>query len=174
MSTKFVCVKVAPKHLNKDCIVISQPDFISEIEANKSREPRGNITASTHLRYIVGTIGERYDPELSAYSIRPHIFEGRKYDNDAQLSDIVTEMLKAQYPKVFDRYLDNQIRNRPINTKLIYYVGDFTTTTPFFSNGIDKIEEKDVDVFLGLKEKKTVGKPAVKDKKEESIDQEPE
>lgn len=165
MNTKFVCVKLAPKHLHKDCIVIYPPDFMDEIKANKAREPRGNLTAQTHLRYIVGTIGDKYDPELSAYTVKPHIYEGRRYENDDQLSAIVVEMLKAQYPKIFERYLDCEIRKRPIDTKIIYYVGNFTDTSAFFANGIDSIDEKDIEVFLGLKDKKIVGKPAVKDKK---------
>lgn len=172
MSTKFVCVKLAPKSLPKDCIVIYPPDFLEEIRANKGREPRGGITAGTHLRYIVGSIGDKYDPELSAYTVRPHLYEGRKYENDSQLSGIVIEMLKSQYPKVFERYLDYQIKKRPTNTKLIYYVGDFLATAPFTANGIDMLDEKDVDVYLGFKEKKTVGKPAVKGKKEK--EEEPE
>lgn len=161
MSTKFVAVKEAPAELPKGTYVIEYPNFLEEIAANKGREPRGIITAATHLRYIVGTIGERYDPELSAYTVKPHLFEGRIYNNDQELSKIVVEMLQQQYPKVFEKYLDYKIRNRPTNTKLIYYVGDFISSTPFFTNGVDSIEEKDVDTFLGLKPKKVVGKPAV-------------
>lgn len=162
MSTKFVTVQEVPEELPKGAIVIQAPNFLEEIKSNKAREPRGNITAGTHLRYIVGSIGEKYDQELSAYTVRPHLFEGRRYETDEDLAQIVVEMLRSQYPKVFDRYLDHQIRNRPANTKLIYYVGNFADTAPFFTNGIDKLAEKDVDVFLGLKEKKVVGKPMPK------------
>lgn len=163
MSTKFVVVKEEPKNLPKATVVIKTPDFLEEIQANRKREPRGNITASTHLRYIVGSIGEKYDQELGAYTIKPHLYEGRRYENDQELSKIVVEMLRAQYPKIFDRYLDAKIKARPSNTQLIYYVGDFAGTTSFFTNGVDVVDEKDVDVFLGLKPKKVVGKPAITD-----------
>lgn len=163
MSTKFVVVKERPVELPKGTYVIEFPDFMDEIAANRGRQPRGNQTASTHLRYIVGSIGEKYDPELTAYTVRPHLFEGRIFDNDKDLSNIVVEMLKSQYPKVFEKYLDYKIRTRPTNTKLIYYVGDFGGTTAFFINGLDRVEEKDVDVVLGLKPKKIVGKPAITD-----------
>ncbi len=163
MSTRFVVVKEEPKDLPKGTTVIRSPDFMEEIVANKSREPRGGHTAATHLRYIVGSIGQNYDPELSAYTVRPHLFEGRKYDNDQELSKIVLEMLKSQYPQVFDRYLECKIRARPPNVKLIYYVGNFGNSTAFFTNGIDVIDEKDVDVLLGIKSKKVVGKPAITD-----------
>lgn len=140
MSTKYLVVKEAPKDLPKGSYVIKTPDFLKEIQENKGREPRGNITASTHLRYIVGTIGERYDQNLSAYTIKPHLFEGRKYENEQELSKIVVEMLKAQYPAIFEKELDYQIKHRPANTNMIYYVGDFLDTKPFFVNGIDAAE----------------------------------
>jgi hypothetical protein len=164
MSTKFVAVKKEPAELLNGTFVIKFPDFLEQIQQNKAREPRGNLTAATHLRYVVGSIGEKFDPELSAYTVRPHLYEGRAYSSDKELSKIVVEMLQEQYPKIFEKFLDMQIKNRPANTKLIYYVGDFVGSGPFFANGIDAIAEKDVDVFLGLKEKKVVGKPAVKGK----------
>lgn len=142
MSTKYLVVKEVPKDLPKGSYVIKTPDFLDEIKANKGREPRGNITASTHLRYIVGTIGERYDQDLSAYTVKPHLFEGRKYETDEELSKIVVEMLKTQYPAVFEKELDYRIKHRPANTNLIYYVGDFLDTKPFFVNGIDAAESE--------------------------------
>ena len=145
MSTKFVVVKEEPKDLSKDSLVIKSPDFIEEIKANKQREPRGGHTSPTHLRYIVGSIGARYDQELGAYTIKPHLFEGRKYNSDEDLSKIVVEMLRAQYPKVFQSYLDYKIKSRPVSTKLIYFVGDHKETKPFFTNGLSLVDESDLD-----------------------------
>ena len=59
------------------------------------------------------------------------------------------------------KYLTHQILNRPLNTKLIYYVGDFNSTGPFYKAGVDLIDEKDVESYMTGKPKKTVGKPAV-------------
>lgn len=144
MSTKFIVVKEEPKELPKGAMVIKSPDFLEEVLENKSREPRGGYTAPTHLRYIVGRIGEKYDQELSAYTIKPHLFEGRKYDSDKQLAEIVVEMLKAQYPKIFDSYLDYKIRHRPTTVNLIYFVGDYKNTSAFYKNGIDlAVEDKE-------------------------------
>ena len=145
MSTKFVVVKEEPKDLPKGAYVIKTPDFMEEILANKSREPRGNFTSPTHLRYIVGSIGAKYDQELSAYTIRPHLYEGRKYESDQELSAIVVEMLKSQYPKIFDSYIDYKIKSRPSNTSIIYFVGDFKETKSFLANGLDLLDERDVD-----------------------------
>jgi hypothetical protein len=78
-------------------------------------------------------------------------------------------MLKNARPIIFEKVLEYNIKNRPHGAKLIYYVGDLGDTGPFFRNGIDMIEEKDVDEYLGLKPKKIVGKPAVtKEQSEES------
>jgi len=44
---------------------------------------------------------------------------------------------------------------------LIYFLGDFTQTGAFSFNGIDEIKPKEIDVYLGKKEKKVVGKPAI-------------
>ena len=48
-----------------------------------------------------------------------------------------------------------------MNTKLVYYTGNFNTTGPFYKNGLDLIEEKDVESYMTGKSKKVVGKPAL-------------
>jgi len=164
MTTRFIIVKEEPKELPKGSIVIKMPDFMAELEANRQREGRSGHTAPTHLRYVIGSIGQKYDPELSAYTIRPHLYEGRKYNNYQELSAIIVEMLRTQYPAIFDKYIDFQVRNRPTNTNLIYFVGDHLDTGSFTRNGIERLDEKDLDVYLGLKPKKVVGKPAITDK----------
>jgi hypothetical protein len=65
--------------------------------------------------------------------------------------------------------LEYNIKNRPHGSKVVYYVGDLGDTGPFFRNGLDMIDESEVDAVLGLKAKKIVGKPAVtKEESEES------
>lgn len=166
--SKFVNVDKAPETLRKDEYVIESPTFLDEIKANAQKAPRGGTTGPNHLRYIVGSIGQRYDQNLSAWTIKPHLFEGRKFSSDEELSAIILEMLRSQYPKIFDSYLNYKIQQRPNGTKLIYYVGNFTDTTAFFQNGIDRIEEKDIETYLGLKPKKVVGKPALTKEEVES------
>jgi hypothetical protein len=63
-------------------------------------------------------------------------------------------MLREQYPKIFDKYLDKKIKERPFGTKLIYYVGDFLETAAFNLNGIDRLEERDIDAYMGNKKPK--------------------
>lgn len=158
---KFVVVKEAPAELRSGEVVITAPTFIEEVRQNMAKAPKGGHTAPNHLRYIVGSIGQKYDENLTAWTVRPNLFEGRPYANEHELAAIVVEMLQSQYPAIFNKYLEYQIKNRPVGTKLIYYVGDFGSTTAFFSNGIDHIEEKDIDTYLGLKPKKVVGRPAI-------------
>jgi len=171
MSTKFVSVKEEPKDLPKDTFVIKPPDFLQEIHENRGREPRGGLTAVNHLRAIVHSIGSRYDETLTEFSVRPTLYEGRRYNSNEELAAIVTEMLKTQFPKIFDSYLEFQIKNRPRNTKLIYVVGDHLNETAFYRNGIDHLDPKDIEVFLGLKPKKVVGKPAVTNEESNQSDQ---
>lgn len=154
MSTKFIVVKEAPKDLPKDGLVIKEPDFLEEIKENKQREPRGNHTSPTHLRYIAGSIGAKYDQELSAYTIKPHLFEGRKYESDEDLSKIIVEMLRSQYPKIFESYIDYKIKSRPAGTRVIYFVGDHKETRPFFNNGLSLADESDIESSAKSSKKK--------------------
>ena len=158
---KFVIVNKAPDQVRKDEYVIESPTFLKEVKDSAKTAQRGNITGTNQLRSIVGLIGERYDNNLTAWTIKPHLYEGRRYKDDEELSGIILEILRSQYPAIFASYLDSQIKLRPNGTKLVYYVGNLTDTTPFFSNGIDMIEEKDVDSYLGIKAKRVFGKPAI-------------
>jgi hypothetical protein len=162
---KFVVVKNKPKELKKGEHVIETASFLEEIKANAKNAGRGNLTGVNHLRSIVGSIGAKYDEELTAYSVRPYPYEGRHYSSEEDLSKIVVSLLREQYPKIFDKYLDKKIKDRPFGTKLIYYVGDFLETAAFNANGIDMLEEREVDAYMGNKKPKnsTKGEPLKKE-----------
>lgn len=165
---KFVVVKEAPTNLEKGELVISQPTFLEQIQENSRKAPKVKQTAINHLREVFNSIGAKYDQDLNVFKIRFVNYEGRPYVNDNDLSAIVVEILRKEYPVVFDKYLEHQLKNRPINTKLVYYVGDFNTTGPFYKAGLDHIEEKDVESYMTGKPKKIVGKPAVSNKDTET------
>lgn len=160
---KFVMVDEAPPELRKGEFVIQSPDFLDEIRANAKMTPRSGRTGTNQLRAIVGSIGAKYDPNITAWNIRPHLYEDRTFANEQELSAIIVDLLRTQQPRVFDSYLEHQIKNRPQGVKVIYYVGSFADTGAFNRNGIDQMNLKDVDVELNLKAKKVVGKPAVTD-----------
>jgi hypothetical protein len=158
---KFVVVSKAPETLEKGEVVINQPNFLEQVEANKQKAPRNGLTAVNHLREILQSVGTKYDPELNAMRIKLVNYIGRPFKNSQELSVIVTEILKDQYPRAFQKVLEYDLSHRPSHTKLVYYVGDSTNCEPFFKAGLDSIDEKDVESYMTGKPKRTVGRPAI-------------
>ena len=165
---KFVVVNKAPETLEKGEIVIGQPDFAEQITANQKKAPRLKQTGLNHLREVLNSIGVKYDPEMNVFKIRLVNYEGVAYKDEAEFSSIISRILKNEYPVIFDKVLEHQLKNRPMNTKLVYYVGDFNSTGPFYKAGLDLIEQKDVESYMTGKPKKVVGKPAVTNEEAES------
>jgi hypothetical protein len=159
--SKFVVVKRAPEQLEKGEIVINPPDFIEEIQLNSRRAPRLKQTGVSHLREILNTIAEKYDQEMNTMKFKLVNYEGIAYADDAELNAIILRILQNERPSVFDSYLDHQIKSRPTNTKLVYFLGSFNSTSPFYKNGLDLLEEKDIESYMTGKPKKVVGKPAI-------------
>jgi len=168
--SKFVMVKEAPATLRKGETVINAPDFLEQIQKFSKRAPRNGLTQLNHLKDILTAVQDKYEVDLNLVKIPLSArYLGLPFKSDSDLSRIVTNLLKEHRPELFEKVLEYNIKNRPYGTKLVYYVGDLGDTTPFFRNGVDMIEEKDVDEYLGLKAKKIVGKPAVtKEQSEES------
>ena len=167
--SKFVIVKTAPESLRKGESVLESPDFLEQIKACAHKAAKKNITGVNHLRDILNAIRLKYDEQLDIFKVPLSQYEGLPFKDENDLSQIMVRMLKKERPLIFEKVLEYNIKNRPHGSKVIYYVGDLGDTSPFFRNGMDMIEEKDVDVELGLKAKKIVGKPAVtKEESEES------
>jgi hypothetical protein len=159
--SKFVVVSKAPGQLGKDEVVIVRPDFVEQVvSAGKKGGPR-NHTTTNQLRDILTAIQSKYEVEININKIPLSRYEGLAYVSDAELSRIVVDLLNTERLSVFEGVLEYNIKHRPHGTKLVYYIGNHNETMPFFKHGIDMIEEKDVDEFLGRKPKKIVGKPAV-------------
>jgi hypothetical protein len=129
---KFVQVDTAPTELRKGEFVITKPDFLEEIKANATKASRPQtigpgktslLTGPNQLRYIVDSIGMRYDNEgTNGWSIKPHQFEGRPYTNDLELSAIVVEMLEKSHPSIFKKYVESHLATLPTGTELVYLV----------------------------------------------------
>jgi len=158
---KFVVVKEAPATLEKGEVVITPPSFLEEIQANVRKEPKRKQTGINHLREILNSIAQKYDPEMNVMKFRLVNYEGIAYANDSELSAVILRILTTERPETLENYLDKVIKARPMNTKLVYYTGSFNTTGPFYKNGLDLLDEKDVESYVTGKPKKTVGKPAV-------------
>lgn len=164
--SKFVMVKTVPSTLRKGEIVLESPDFLEQIRACAHKAAKKNITGINHLRDILNAIQQKYETDLGIFKVPLSQYEGLPFNNENDLSRIIVRLLKKERPLIFEKVLEYNIKNRPHGSKVIYYVGDYGDTSPFYRNGIDLVEESEVDVVLGLKPKKIVGKPAVT--KEES------
>ena len=167
--SKFVSVRTAPTTLRKDEVVLQSPDFLEQIRACAHRAAKNHLTGINHMRDILNAIQQKHEIDLQVIKIPLSQYEGLEYKDEKDLSKIIIRMLKKERPLMFEKVLEYNIKHRPYGAKLIYYVGDWGDTGAFTRNGIDSIEEKDIDEYLGLKPKKIVGKPAVtKEQSEES------
>lgn len=160
---KYVLVNKAPTKLDKDCIVIGQPSFMEEIKQCIKKRPRTNTMTVNYLREIVATIGLKYAPEtfnpLTDLNVAP--YKGVPCETDEKTHEIVVKAFTKYYPAIFDQYVEYHLKRRPRGTKLIYFLGAHGQSSKFTQHGIDSIHPKEVDVYLGKKTKKTVGKPAI-------------
>jgi len=163
---KFVRVKEAPKELDKDCCVIEAPNFYAEILECDKKKPKSSLMTPHYLREILGTIGLKYaDINFNALTdFNVSQFKGIPFNSIDGVHDIVMRAINNQNPNLINLYVDYYLKKRPFGTKLIYFLGDHLQTGSFTSNGIDEIKEKEVDVYLGKKSKKIIGKPIGKKK----------
>lgn len=170
--SKFVVVKKAPVNLSKVEHVLKGPDFLPEIQANAHKASKKKQTSLNHMRDILVAIDRKYQSDLNVFKVPLSQYEGLAFETEDDLNTIVTNLLKREHPAVFDKILEYNIKNRPYGTKLLYYVGDLGDTGPFFRHGVDMIEEKEIEDYLGNKPKKVVGKPALtKEEAEEKASQ---
>ena len=158
---KFIIVKEAPQDLRKNELVINQPDFMEQVLANVNKAPKHKQTAVNHLREVLSSIAEKYDHDMNPSRINLTNYRGLPFDTNEDMSTIIVKILKDGYPQIFSKCLEHQLNNRPMGTKLVYYVGDLSTTKPFFDAGLDMIDEKDIESYLTGKPNKVIGVPAI-------------
>ena len=152
---KYVIVKEEPTELGKDEMVIRMPDFLQEVTCARHSMPARKELSGHYLRAITEEIGQKYDPGFDAYRhIVVNRYEGIPFSDTASLAKLIVGIFKEQYPKIFDSYIDYHIRNRPFGIKLIYFMGDHLDTTPFTRNGIDSILPREINAYMGRKDKK--------------------
>ncbi|MEM4726057.1 MAG: hypothetical protein QXG63_03885, partial [Nitrososphaerales archaeon] len=120
--------------------------FLEEIALHRSKAPRNNLTGNFHLRMILDSIAQKYDPQnMTAYSVRVNNFEGRPFSSDEDLNKIIIEMLLSDYPQIFSKYLDYKIKTRPKDTELVVYVdwGIKDVYEVFYNNGFSEFREEE-------------------------------
>jgi hypothetical protein len=165
--SSFVNVEHEPETLDKGCFLVPKISFIEQIKKCKGKQPRNGKVSMFHLRQVIGEIGAKYlgiefDP-VREVNIS-HVV-GRTFNTDEEFDSILVELFDKSCPKVFDGFVMYHLKKRPLGTKLVYFLPKNRGTKSLYELGLQPIAPKDVDVFLGKKEKKVVGKPAVKDKK---------
>ena len=165
--SKFIVVSQKPETLKEGEYLIDQPSFLDEIALHRHKAPRNGLTGSFHLRMILDSIAQKYDPQnMTAYSARVHNFEGRPFSSDEELNSIIVEMLATDYPAVFSKYLDLKIKSRPKGTELVVYVdSDIQNQYEiFYSNGLSEFKE-----VKKPKSDRVVGKPAITKEQAEAL-----
>jgi hypothetical protein len=141
---QFLVVEEAPESVGQGEYVIEQPNFLKEIALHKTKTPKNGLTGAFHLRMILDTIAQNYDPQnMTAYSCKVHHYEGRPFSTDQELNSILVEMLQKDYPAVFTKYLDKRIKTRPKGAEKIFYVesGLSDAAEVFYNNGFSEATE---------------------------------
>lgn len=165
--TKYVLAKESdlPESLSKDEYVVTAPNFVEEVRACSKKKPKNGLLSPNYLREIAAAIGDKYLNEDFNTLVEVNVskYRGIPITDDKSVSDVAVKMMSKAIPDILDRYVDYHIKKRPLGCKVIYFLGDHLQTGAFSFNGIDEGKLKEVPVFLGLKNKKIVGKPAVSD-----------
>ena len=165
---KFVKVDKLPENLGKDEFAICAPTFVDEVNVCYGRAPKNKLTTANFMRDIAARVGDRYLDENfnTLIHVNTSRFRGLPFESPEEVDAIAKRMLKKALPTIDDAYVDHHVKQRPHGTKLIYFLGDHTQTGSFSANGIDEIKPKEIDTYLGNKQKKVVGKPIKSDSKD--------
>lgn len=153
---KFTTVSEPPASLEKGEVVIDKPTFVEECKlALGQAGAKRNTTTLNQLRSVLNAIENKYNIDLKTAKIPLSQYEGLPYETAEDYNKVITRLLKIERPDAFEDILGYNILRLPYGTKMIYFVGEHYETDPFYKNGIERIELKDVDEYLGKKPKRT-------------------
>jgi len=148
-----------PQELSKDEYIVESPNFLEEINRLKGKIPRGGHLTINFVRDLVSLAAAKYsDTNFNPMHVNVSKLKNIPFENLSDLNTKVINFLHKECPSLVDGYVDYHIKKRPFGTKLIYFQGDHLFTGPFSMNGIDEIKEKEVESFLGRKNKKIISK----------------
>ena len=151
----FKRVNKAPENLKEGECVIVKPDFKEQIQATSKRRDKTGLITVSNLRDIFMAITDKYDNTVNPYNMKLSKYRGIPFGNDDELSKIVFKVISDHDLDLLDKALEHEIKNRPVNTEVIYYVSDdLVGNGAFIRNGIN---QADVD----LKKTKTKSKEQV-------------
>jgi len=154
--TKYVCVTSVPDHdLCKEEMIVKVPDFIQDVIECRQHMPNTGVLSPSYVHALANHIGHKYDPEFTGSGLMVvNDLKGVPFNNASDIAASMVKFFRRYYPKIFDACIDYQIKNKPMGIKLVYFVGDHLDSSAFVKNGIDVIDLKDVDIYMGRKDKK--------------------
>jgi hypothetical protein len=150
MDSVFVKVKEAPSSLSSKEMLVTRLNFLEELKSCKTRKPATDLITLNYLRGLADEIGSRYDKAFNAYrNVVPSDFIGIKCESQEDLSKIIEQMFMSSYPQILDKYVEHQLRKRPLSIRVIYAVGDLGSYEAFARSGIPEITQQQLDDHLG-------------------------
>ena len=121
---KVILAKEAPETLKEGEAVIAMPSFLEQVEECKNMLGKTTLTSVNNMRSVVSAIGLKYDEDFNPLlTVNLSKFAGREYLSLEAFSNIIVEVFNKQYPKMFDKYIEYNIKKRTNNTKTFYFVG---------------------------------------------------
>lgn len=121
---KVILAKKEPEKLKEKEAVIKMPDFVDFVKQHEKMLGKTKLTTVNNLRTVVSAIGTAYDETFSPLtSVNLTKFRDRDYKTIEGFASVVVELFQKQYPAIFDRYIEHQIKKRNDNTETIYFVG---------------------------------------------------
>lgn len=150
MDSVFVKVKEAPSSLSSREMLVTRLNFLEELKSCTTRKPATDLITLNYLRGLADEIASRYDKAFNAYrNVVPSDFVGIKCESQEDLSKILEQMFMASYPQILDKYVEHQLRKRPLSIRVIYAVGDVGSYDAFARHSIPEITQQQLDAHLG-------------------------
>lgn len=151
--SKFIIVKEAPETLRKGEAVVRMPDFMDEVLEVSRKNSSVTLTGVNVLRGVLAAIGNRYDNSYNPFAVPASNYVGIAINSPADLSAVVIKMIEDHTPSLIDSYLTYMIKNRPLYTKVIYFIGPAEKGKLFHLEGFSPIDARDIDELLDVKNK---------------------
>ena len=143
----FKRIDKAPEKLKDNECVINKPDFQEFITQTRKRRGTSGLTTASNLRDIFMAITDKYDHTINPYQLKLSKYEGRAYDNDDGIRLVIFKIIADFDLNLLEKAVEFEIKNRPLETELIYYVSDdLAGTGAFIKNGINQSNAKKLKV----------------------------
>jgi len=150
MDSVFIKVEKKPDFVSDKELVITNLNFLDEVKKCKTPKPATDILGINYIRNVAEEIAKKYDNTFNAYrNIVPSEHVGVRCETEEQLAVVIQKMFLSTYPQILDKYVEHQLRKRPISTRVVYAVGHFNNYDVFLKLGISEISEKELDAYIG-------------------------